>query len=62
MAGKSRGAAAHIMEQYPKAIYTHCMAHRLNLCIVKCCSLRDVDNMMQIADKVVRFFGNSPKR
>ena len=62
MAGKSRGAAARIATQYPKAVYTHCAAHRLNLCIIKCCSVQEVDNIMQVADKVSRFFGNSPKR
>ena len=62
MAGKSRGAAARIATQYPKAVYTHCAAHRLNLCIIKCCSVQEVDNMVQVADKVSCFFGNSPKR
>ena len=63
MAGKSKGAASRISSQYPKAVYTHCAAHRLNLCIVKSCvSIYEVDNMMTTADKVARFFGNSPKR
>ena len=62
MAGRSRGAASRIATLYPKAVYTHCAAHRLNLCVVKCCNIRDVSNMMNIADKIVRFFSNSPKR
>ena len=62
MAGKSKGAAAIIAAHYPRAVYTHCAAHRLNLCVVKSCDLREVSNMMQIADSVSRFFGNSPKR
>ena len=37
------------------AIYTHCAAHRLNLCVVKCCSLREVNSMMQTADSVALF-------
>ena len=45
-----------------KALFTHCAAHRLNLCVVKCCSIRNVSNMMQTADTVARFFNNSPKR
>ena len=61
MAGKARGAAAIISSEYPKALYTHCAARRLNLCIVKCCSIREV-NMIQTADVVARFFNNSPKR
>ena len=31
--------------------------------LVKCCRIQEVDNMIQIADKVARFFFlNSPKR
>ena len=62
MAGKTKGAASRIKEKYPKALYTHCAAHRLNLCVMKCCSIREVNNMMQSADSVSRFFDNSPKR
>ena len=62
MAGKSKGVAARIVIKYPKALYTHCASHRLNLCVVKCCSLREITNMMEIADSVSRFFTNSPKR
>ena len=62
MAGKSKGVATRIHSQYPRAIYTHCASHRLNLCVMKCCSIREVSNMMQTADKISRFFNNSPKR
>ena len=62
MSGKSWGVAARIMEQYPRALYTHCSSHGLNLCIVKSTSISDVRNMMDIADKVARFFNYSPKR
>ena len=62
MVGKFKGVAARIYSQYPKALYTHCASHRLNLCVVKCCSIREVSNMMQTADKISRFFNNSPKR
>ena len=62
MAGKSRGASLRIMSLYSNALYTHCAAHRLNLCIVKSCNIREVSNMMEIADKTSRYFSNSPKR
>ena len=62
MAGKRRGAAARITDQYPKALYTHCAAHALNLCVVECCSIPEIRNTMDIADSICRFFGNSPKR
>ena len=62
MAGKAKGVASHILSKYPKDLYTHCAAHRLNLCVMKCYSIREVSNMMQTADKISRFFSNSPKR
>ena len=62
MAGATNGAAARIQQQYPKALFTHCAAHRLNLCVVKCCSVLEVSNAMDLADSIVRFFDNSPKR
>ena len=54
-AGSAKGVATRIHNQYPKAIYTHCAAHHLNLCIVKCCSIQEISNMMDVADSVVRF-------
>ena len=62
MAGKSKGAASYITTKQPKALYTHCASHRLNLCVVKCCSIREISNMMESADKISRFFNNSLKR
>ena len=62
MAGKKKGAAARIAELNPKAIYNHCAAHALNLCVVKCCSISEIRNTMDIADSICRFFSNSPKR
>lgn len=55
MSGKSRSVAARIIEQYPRALYTHCSSHVLNLCIVKSTSISDVRNMMNISNKVARF-------
>ena len=62
MAGKSKGAASHIITTQPKALFTHCASHRLNLCVIKCCSIREINNMMESAGKISRFFNNSPKR
>ena len=61
MAGKRKVVAARISEQYPKALYTYCASHVLNLCIVSCCSIPDVRNTMDIAKCVQCFFDNSPK-
>lgn len=35
ISGSVRGAAARICADHPKALYVHCAAHRLNLCIMK---------------------------
>ena len=61
MAGQVKGTAARILSLYPKAVYTHCAAHRLNLCIVKCCNICEINNMTQIAAKIAHFFKYSPK-
>ena len=62
MSGQIRGAASRISSKYPKAVYVHCAAHRLNLCIVKCCKIRTVSNMIDTVNSVAHFFNNSPKR
>jgi len=56
-----KGVTARISEQYPKALYTNCASHVLNLCIVSCCSIPDVRNTMDMAECVHRFFDNSLK-
>lgn len=40
MAGCIRGAAAIIKASYPLVLYTHCSSHRLNLCVMKACSIQ----------------------
>ena len=62
MTGLSKGVAARICAKYPKATYSHSASHTLNLCIVKCCSIREVSNMIQTSDSISRFFKYSPKR
>ena len=62
MAGKCKGAAALIRDQFQRAEYVHCNSHKLNLCVVKACSVQDVRNMMGTLEELCRFFGFSPKR
>lgn len=62
MAGNVKGVSSRISQLYPKAIYTHCNYHVLNLCIVKGLSIREIQNMMELSDSVSRFFKFSPKR
>ena len=44
MSGKYKICAAVIERKYPKAKYTHCCSHVLNLAVVKACSLIQVQN------------------
>ena len=37
MAGKFNGVQAKIKKIYPYAIYTHCIAHRVNLAVIDMC-------------------------
>ena len=53
---------ARIREKCPKAVYTHCCSHKLNLALVKAMGITAVGNMMDTADKLVRFYNFSPKR
>ena len=62
MAGRIKGVSSRILSVYPKALYTHCTSHILNLCVVKSLDLRNVKNMMGLADSIARFFKNSPKQ
>jgi hypothetical protein len=68
MAGKENGAAALITDQFPSAVYFHCAAHRLSLCISSSClaasdsSLILVRNALAFIDEIAKFFNNSPKR
>ena len=57
MAGKKKGVAARIQQMFPKAPYTHCAAHALNLCVVKCCSIREVQNTMDTGESICHFLG-----
>ena len=45
-----------------KAVYVHCMNHRLNLCVADTCSLQLVRSMWTIVRTISDFFNNSPKR
>ena len=62
MSGRLNGASSLIRAEHDKAIYVHCMNHRLNLCVADTCQLPLVRNMMDVVRKISEFFYNSPKR
>ncbi len=44
MSGERGGVQAKILEKQPKALYTHCAGHSLNLAILKSCSIPSIRN------------------
>jgi len=62
MSGRLNGASSLIRAEHDKAIYVHCMNHRLNLCVADTCQLPLVRNMMDVVRKLSEFFDNSPKQ
>ena len=62
MSGPSNGAAAIVKRQYPKAVYTHCMVHRLNLSVVSACKMQSIRNMFDTFGEITRSFEYSPKK
>ncbi|XP_044170439.1 zinc finger MYM-type protein 1-like [Acropora millepora] len=62
MSSSRRGTQALIREKSPKAVYTHCRAHCLNLTIVHSCDQPLIRNMLGTFNEVCNFFKYSPKR
>ena len=62
MAGNLSGVKARIQAEFPKAVYVHCVSHKLNLVIVEACKIPAVRNAMGVITKVADFFKNSLKR
>ena len=62
MIEQEQGVGSCISSKHSKPLHTHCPSHRLNLSVMKCCTIQEVSNMMQTADSISHFFSNSPKR
>ena len=56
VAGKKRGLPAHVLRVDPKALYTHCCCHRLNLATVASCGEQCVRNLMTNIKEISYFF------
>ena len=61
MSGRIAGAAKLITNENILAIYVHCFAHRLNLCVADTCKQQQIKNMMENVRLVSNFFFH-PKR
>ena len=53
---------AVIKNEFPKAVYTHCISHCLNLCISDACKVDSVQNAFGILSEVCTFFRASAHR
>jgi hypothetical protein len=62
MSGIHRGVQARIAALVPRAVYTHCKAHSLNLAIVHASTVLHARNMMDTVQTVAFAFNYSAKR
>jgi len=53
MSGHLHGVQSRIKEHYPSAIYTHCMAHHLNLVVVNTCKTIKVTSKLTKIIKLI---------
>ncbi len=60
MSGHLTGVQQRIKEDYPFAIYVHCMAHKLNLVLVESCTVnRDIKMTLNVIDKLYSVFSET---
>ena len=62
MSSARAGVQAKIKEASPRALFTHCYSHCLNLAIAASCSVQEVRNLLSIINESHLFLANSPKR
>ena len=62
MSGPWYDTAAIVKRQYLKAVYTHCMAHHLNVSVASACKMQRVRNRFDTVGEITRSFEYSPKK
>jgi hypothetical protein len=62
MSGAKNGVQKHIADKCPSALYVHCAAHCLNLCLAKAADVRDIRAAVTLMNSVAVFFRDSNKR
>ncbi|KAH3736203.1 hypothetical protein DPMN_042766 [Dreissena polymorpha] len=62
MSGKQKGIQAHIQAIVPRAVYTHCKVHWLNLAIIHASNWMHAKNMMATVLTIAFAFDYSAKR
>jgi len=62
MSGHKSGVQKLIRDLQPKAIYTHCAGHSLNLVIVSSCTIPSVQNCISQIKSLTIWIKSSPKQ
>ncbi|XP_028406782.1 52 kDa repressor of the inhibitor of the protein kinase-like [Dendronephthya gigantea] len=62
VAGCVKGLAAQILKLNPKALYTHCYSHRLNLSVCDSLSIVEIKKMLKHVKEVTNFINVSQTR
>ncbi|KAF0702443.1 52 kDa repressor of the inhibitor of the protein kinase-like, partial [Aphis craccivora] len=62
MSGAFNGVQAIVRKKYPKALYTHCISHSLNLCLSDASTAQDIRNAFGTVSECCAFFHYSAKR
>ena len=62
MSGEKSGVQKQIRDRQPKAVYTHCASHSLNLVVVSSCSVPPVRNAIDQIKSLTLWIKASPKR
>ena len=61
MAGEHSGVQKRIRDMNPKAAFTHCYAHCLNLAVVASCQNSYVENMLGTVEEIYNFFSSAKR-
>ena len=62
MAGHLNGVAAKILAEEPKAIFVHCLAHSVNLCLQECGrQSKVIRDGLSLVNEICNFIRSSPK-
>ena len=62
MSGERSGVQARIRERQPKALYTHCAGHSLNLAVLNSCSILPIKNCIDQIKSFTLWIKHSDKR
>ena len=62
MSGEQNGVQRLLLDKQPKALYTHCAGHSLNLVITKSCQVPAIRNCISSIKDMTLWLKNSPKR